>query len=74
VLLPACDLPLNIFEPRYLNMIDDALKAERLIGMVQKKSKNSDSVLTILRSMPISIMRSKRPKPCPNPGEVIGVH
>ena len=26
VLLPACDLPLNIFEPRYLNMIDDALK------------------------------------------------
>jgi len=36
VLLPGCDLPLNIFEPRYLNMIDDALKAERLIGMVQK--------------------------------------
>lgn len=35
VLLPACDLPLNIFEPRYLNMIDDALKGERLIGMVQ---------------------------------------
>ena len=37
VLLPACDLPLNIFEPRYLNMIDDALKGERLIGMVQKQ-------------------------------------
>jgi uncharacterized protein len=36
VLLPGCDLPLNIFEPRYLNMIDDALKGERLIGMVQK--------------------------------------
>jgi Lon protease-like protein len=35
LLLPACDLPLNIFEPRYLNMIDDALKGERLIGMVQ---------------------------------------
>lgn len=35
VLLPGCDLPLNIFEPRYLNMIDDALKTERLIGMVQ---------------------------------------
>lgn len=35
VLLPACDLPLNIFEPRYLNMIDDALKTDRLIGMVQ---------------------------------------
>lgn len=35
VLLPGCDLPLNIFEPRYLNMIDDALKTDRLIGMVQ---------------------------------------
>lgn len=35
IMLPGCDLPLNIFEPRYLNMIDDALKGERLIGMVQ---------------------------------------
>ncbi len=31
-------MPLNIFEPRYLNMIDDALKSDRLIGMVQPKS------------------------------------
>ena len=38
VLLPGCDLPLNIFEPRYLNMIDDALRGERLIGMVQSRS------------------------------------
>ena len=37
VLLPGCDLPLNIFEPRYLNMIDDALRGERLIGMVQSQ-------------------------------------
>lgn len=35
ILLPGCELPLNIFEPRYLNMIEDSLKAERLIGMVQ---------------------------------------
>jgi len=35
VLLPGCDLPLNIFEPRYMNMVDDALKGDRLIGMVQ---------------------------------------
>jgi len=47
VLLPACDLPLNIFEPRYLNMIDDALKGDRLIGMVQKKTKKSDEVVKI---------------------------
>ena len=37
VLLPVCDLPLNIFEPRYLNMVDDALSGERLIGMVQTR-------------------------------------
>ncbi|CAN5313910.1 LON peptidase substrate-binding domain-containing protein [soil metagenome] len=35
MLLPHGSLPLNIFEPRYLNMIDDALAAERIIGMVQ---------------------------------------
>ena len=38
VLLPGCDLPLNIFEPRYLNMVDDALRSDRLIGMVQSRA------------------------------------
>lgn len=35
VLLPRAPLPLNIFEPRYLNMVDDVLSGNRLIGMVQ---------------------------------------
>lgn len=35
VVMPGCQLPLNIFERRYLNMVFDALGAERLIGMVQ---------------------------------------
>lgn len=35
VVMPGCQLPLNIFESRYLNMVFDALGAERLIGMVQ---------------------------------------
>jgi len=36
LLLPRARLPLNIFEPRYLAMLDDALKSDhRLIGMVQ---------------------------------------
>ena len=35
ILLPRGRLPLNIFEPRYLNMIDDAMAADRIIGMVQ---------------------------------------
>lgn len=35
LLLPRGQLPLNIFEPRYIAMIDAALAADRLIGMVQ---------------------------------------
>ena len=37
VLLPRGELPLNIFEARYLTMIDAALKGDRLIGMIQPK-------------------------------------
>ena len=37
LLLPGGQLPLNIFEPRYLNMIDDAMAADRVIGMVQTR-------------------------------------
>jgi Lon protease-like protein len=35
LLLPRGELPLNIFEPRYLAMIDDAIKGARIIGMIQ---------------------------------------
>jgi len=35
ILFPNWTLPLNIFEPRYLNMIDDAMSSHRIIGMVQ---------------------------------------
>jgi Lon protease-like protein len=35
LLLPRGKLPLNIFEPRYLAMTEDAMKGDRLIGMVQ---------------------------------------
>jgi Lon protease-like protein len=38
LLLPRGQLPLNIFEPRYLAMIDDAFKGPRLIGMVQPEA------------------------------------
>ena len=38
LLLPHGQLPLNIFEPRYLNMVDDAMGAERMIGMIQTRS------------------------------------
>lgn len=35
LLLPRGELPLNIFEPRYIAMIDDAIAGKRIIGMVQ---------------------------------------
>jgi Lon protease-like protein len=35
LLLPRGQMPLNIFEPRYLAMVDDALSGRRLIGMIQ---------------------------------------
>jgi Lon protease-like protein len=35
IMLPRAQLSLNVFEPRYLNMIDDALGGDRLIGMIQ---------------------------------------
>lgn len=35
LLLPRGELPLNVFEPRYLAMVDDALKSHRILGMVQ---------------------------------------
>lgn len=37
LLFPRWSLPLNIFEPRYLNMIDDAMRGHRIIGMIQSQ-------------------------------------
>lgn len=35
VFFPRANLPLNIFEPRYLSMVDDAMRTQRIIGMIQ---------------------------------------
>ena len=35
IVMPGSELPLNIFEPRYLNMVSDALSTHRMIGMIQ---------------------------------------
>ena len=42
LLLPRGQMPLNIFEPRYLAMVDDALRdGHRLIGMIQPDAAHS---------------------------------
>jgi Lon protease-like protein len=44
LLLPRGQIPLNIFEPRYLEMVDDSLRdGHRLIGMIQPDAAHSDS-------------------------------
>ena len=42
LLLPQGKLPLNIFEPRYLAMVEDALAGQRLIGMIQPDGNQKD--------------------------------
>lgn len=45
LLLPRGQLPLNIFEPRYLSMVDDALKSSRIIGMIQPRTLSANAPL-----------------------------
>ena len=42
VLLPDAKLPLNIFEPRYLDMVRDAMAGDRIIGMIQPLKPDDD--------------------------------
>jgi len=42
LLLPGGDLPLNIFEPRYLDMVSTALAGNRLIGMIQPRNMETE--------------------------------
>ena len=41
IIFPKTTVPLNIFEPRYVKMIDDSMKNNKLVGMIQPKSLNS---------------------------------
>ena len=45
IIFPKTTVPLNIFEERYLNMVDDAMKSNKFIGMIQPvklKNENND--------------------------------
>ena len=37
IMFPGTTVPLNIFEPRYLQMVNDSMKKHRIIGMIQPK-------------------------------------
>ena len=42
IIFPETTVPLNIFEPRYIQMIDDTMKQDKIIGMVQPKETNNE--------------------------------
>ncbi|MBC8306753.1 MAG: LON peptidase substrate-binding domain-containing protein [Pelagibacterales bacterium] len=37
IIFPKTSVPLNIFEPRYIDMINDAMKTNKFVGMIQPK-------------------------------------
>ena len=41
IIFPNTNVPLNIFEPRYIQMVDDSMQGNRMIGMIQPKKKNN---------------------------------
>tara|TARA_A100001011_G_C14274821_1_gene828697 strand:- start:636 stop:1283 length:648 start_codon:yes stop_codon:yes gene_type:complete len=43
IIFPKTTVPLNIFEPRYIDMINDSMKSDKLIGMVQPKSLKNEN-------------------------------
>ncbi len=40
IIFPKTTVPLNIFEPRYIDMINDSMRSNKLIGMIQPKTSN----------------------------------
>ncbi|MEM9294048.1 MAG: LON peptidase substrate-binding domain-containing protein [Acidobacteriota bacterium] len=44
LLLPGNFLPLHVFEPRYRNMVEDALASDQMIGMIQPRQRGADDL------------------------------
>tara|TARA_B100001173_G_C15995455_1_gene550872 strand:+ start:295 stop:939 length:645 start_codon:yes stop_codon:yes gene_type:complete len=43
IIFPGTTVPLNIFEPRYIEMINDSMKSDKMIGMIQPKGSSEDN-------------------------------
>jgi hypothetical protein len=51
VAMPGIQLPLNIFEPRYLNMVQDAMGGDHLIGMIQPLTGQEEVEIPLLHKI-----------------------
>tara|TARA_E500000331_G_scaffold12223_1_gene11090 strand:+ start:857 stop:1501 length:645 start_codon:yes stop_codon:yes gene_type:complete len=51
IIFPKTTVPLNIFEPRYIDMVNDSMKSNKLIGLIQPKKKIDDLSAPILHNI-----------------------
>ena len=51
IIFPKTTVPLNIFEPRYIDMVNDSMKSNKLIGMIQPKVLNNDQIVPELHDV-----------------------
>ena len=51
IIFPKTTVPLNIFETRYIDMINDSMKSNKLIGMIQPKKVNDDLSPPVLHNI-----------------------
>jgi Lon protease-like protein len=51
IIFPKTTVPLNIFEPRYIDMINDSMRSDKLIGMIQPKKTNDNLSAPILHDI-----------------------
>ena len=45
IIFPKTTVPLNIFEPRYIDMVNDSMKSNKMIGMIQPKNMNNNQLI-----------------------------
>jgi len=51
IIFPKTSVPLNIFEPRYIDMIDDSMKSNKFLGMIQPKTSVNDKNIPELHNV-----------------------
>ena len=51
IIFPRTTVPLNIFEPRYIDMINDSMKSNKFIGMIQPKKIIDESIPPVLHKI-----------------------
>ena len=51
IIFPKTTVPLNIFEPRYIDMINESMKSNKLIGMIQPRNLNNEQLIPKLHNI-----------------------